>query len=128
MIERDKIRRDGLVDLTFSLPADIRGPISVVGDFNGWDPYAHPMTPDANGMHTAVVPVPPGTSVCFRYLAHGGIWMDDPEADAYDNRGGIVHVPPAAADGEPAMPAGAAAKTMGAANAADAKQNRKVKA
>ena len=92
MIKQSKPGSDGLVNLTFTLSADIAGPVSVVGDFNHWDPYAHPMTRTARGTHTAVVPMPPGTSICFRYLANGGVWLDDPDADARDERGTIVHV------------------------------------
>ncbi|GAA2355080.1 isoamylase early set domain-containing protein [Nonomuraea africana] len=93
MIRKDMPTEDGLANLTFTLPADIPGRISVVGDFNHWDPYAHPMTRTEQGAHTAVVPLPQGTSICFRYLAEGGVWLDEPDADDRDERGSIVHVP-----------------------------------
>ncbi|GAA2769610.1 hypothetical protein GCM10020219_041120 [Nonomuraea dietziae] len=47
-----------------------------------------------------------GLSLAFRYLREGGIWFDDPQADQYDERGGIVHIP-AVASGEPASAAAA---------------------
>lgn len=110
MIRQDKPTDDGLVQLTFTMPADIPGPISVVGDFNQWDPYAHPMTRTQQGAHTAVIELPQGSSICFRYLAEGGVWMDDPDADERDERGSILHVATAAAhNGKPAR--GATAKT-----------------
>ncbi|MFI6600535.1 isoamylase early set domain-containing protein [Nonomuraea sp. NPDC050536] len=97
MITRSAPDKDGLVTITFTLPAEVSGPISVVGEFNDWDPYAHPMTIGTDGRHTTTVQVPQGQSYAFRYLREGGAWSDDPEADAYDHRGGIVHVPVAAA-------------------------------
>lgn len=92
MIKQEKPDPDGMVTLTFTLPGDIVGPVSVVGDFNHWNPYAHPMTRDEDGTHTVVVRRPQGTTICFRYLTDGGIWLDDADADDYDERGGIVHV------------------------------------
>ncbi|MFI7444901.1 hypothetical protein [Nonomuraea indica] len=40
MIRPNELADDGLLDVTFTLPAELSGPISVVGDFNDWDPYA----------------------------------------------------------------------------------------
>ncbi|TMR12912.1 isoamylase [Nonomuraea turkmeniaca] len=111
MIRQDKPTVEGLVNITFTLPAEIPGQISVVGDFNHWDPYAHPMTRTEHGAHTAVVALPQGTSICFRYLAEGGRWLDEPDADARDERGSIVHVLPAIPKGEPAGQGGATTKT-----------------
>ncbi len=96
------------VKLTFSLEVD--KPVSVVGDFNGWDPAAHPLKPRTNGKRSAVVTLPAGTRHAFRYLADGGHFFDDPEADGYeDNSYGGTHgvivldIPPRKA---PARPAG----------------------
>ncbi|WP_308126064.1 isoamylase early set domain-containing protein [Nonomuraea ceibae] len=92
MIRLGEPNSDGMVDVIFTLPAEIPGHVSVVGDFNHWDPRAHPMTRTQHGTHTATVTLPPGTSICFRYLAEGGRWLDDLDVDARDERGGIVHV------------------------------------
>ncbi|GAA3467891.1 isoamylase early set domain-containing protein [Nonomuraea roseola] len=100
MIRQDMPSDDGLVSLTFTLPADLPGPVSVVGDFNQWDPYAHPMTRTDQGAHSTVVTLPAGTSICFRYLAHGGAWLDEPDADERDHRGSIVHLPSVSAGEE----------------------------
>jgi 1,4-alpha-glucan branching enzyme len=68
----------GAVRVTFSLPAaDPAGKVSVVGDFNDWDPYAHPLRQRANGTRSAVVSVPAGSTLRFRYLGEGGRWFDD---------------------------------------------------
>ena len=66
------------VRVTFVLPADEpAGAVSVVGDFNGWDPFAHPLRRRANGTRSAVARVPAGSTLRFRYLAEGGHWFDD---------------------------------------------------
>jgi 1,4-alpha-glucan branching enzyme len=65
-------------------------PVSVVGDFNGWDPYAHPMAVGDDGLRRARVVLPPGTDIRFRYLADGDAWYDDADADDYDEHGGIL--------------------------------------
>jgi 1,4-alpha-glucan branching enzyme len=76
--------------LTFSL--DDERPVSVVGDFNGWDPTAHPLKPRANGRRSIAVVLPSGSRHAFRYLAEGGVFFDDPDADAYEDNGyGEVH-------------------------------------
>ncbi|MFG3437527.1 isoamylase early set domain-containing protein [Nonomuraea sp. NPDC047897] len=98
MIRQDEPGENGLVNVTFTLPAEISGPVSVVGDFNDWDAYADPMTRTQHGAHRAVVALPQGSTICFRYLADGGVWLDDPDADSRDERGGIVHVATARSD------------------------------
>lgn len=83
MIKTTKPGRDGTVRITFALPTDEpRGAVSVVGDFNDWDPFAHPLRKRANGTRSAAVTVPAGTTLRFRYLAEGGIWFNDETAPA----------------------------------------------
>jgi 1,4-alpha-glucan branching enzyme len=88
LIKTTSPRRDGMVRVTFALPAsEPDGAVSVVGDFNEWDPYAHPLRRRANGTRSAAVTVPAGSTLRFRYLAEGGMWFDDatlpgPDGDA----------------------------------------------
>jgi 1,4-alpha-glucan branching enzyme len=78
LIKKAKPSRDGTVRVTFALPADRPGgAVSVVGDFNGWDPFAHPLRRRANGTRSASVTVPSGSTLRFRYLAEDGTWFDD---------------------------------------------------
>lgn len=94
MIKVAKPARDGTVRVTFTLPAgEPAGPVSVVGDFNDWDPYAHPLRKRANGVRSAVVTVPAGTTLHFRYLAEGGVWFDDETAGAREGQGAAITVP-----------------------------------
>jgi 1,4-alpha-glucan branching enzyme len=66
------------VRVTFVLPADAPdGAVSVVGNFNNWNPFAHPLRRRGNGTRSAVAKVPAGSTLHFRYLAEGGLWFDD---------------------------------------------------
>jgi 1,4-alpha-glucan branching enzyme len=94
LIKMAKTTRSGTVRITFVLPAaEPAGAVSVVGDFNGWDPYAHPLRRRGNGARSAAVEVPAGATVHFRYLAEGGVWFDDETAGARDAQGACLTVP-----------------------------------
>jgi 1,4-alpha-glucan branching enzyme len=79
--------------VTFVLPdtAEV-GKVSVVGDFNGWQPGRHVLVKRTNGTRSVAVALPPGTVQRFRYLAEGGRWFDDPDADQHTHEGGVLHV------------------------------------
>ncbi|WP_202638854.1 isoamylase early set domain-containing protein [Bailinhaonella thermotolerans] len=95
MIDRSGPDKNGMVRLTFILPAHQSGsPVSVVGDFNDWDPYAHPMKLGADGTRRVTLKVPARDRVRFRYLGHGGRWFDDPDADEHDGRDGLLRMLP----------------------------------
>lgn len=71
--------------VTFVLPVDT-GPVSVVGDFNGWDPAVHPLKKRSNGTRSVTVVVTPGRH-CFRYLGEGGAFFDEADADCLEANG-----------------------------------------
>ena len=52
------------------------GPVSVVGDFNDWNPMAHPLKKRSNGTRSVTVHVSRGRH-SFRYLAEGGSFFED---------------------------------------------------
>jgi 1,4-alpha-glucan branching enzyme len=94
LIKVAKPARDGSVRVTFALPAaEPAGAVSVVGDFNDWNPYANPLRKRSNGVRSAVVTVPAGTTVRFRYLGEGGVWFDDESAGTRDAQGSTITVP-----------------------------------
>ena len=66
------------------------GPVSAVGNFNGWQPGAHRLVRRSNGTRSVSVTVPAGEHVHFRYLGSGGVWFDDPDAHAVSEVGGFV--------------------------------------
>jgi 1,4-alpha-glucan branching enzyme len=93
VIKTAKLDREKVVRVTFVLPAEEpAGPVSVVGDFNDWNPYAHPLRKRTNGTRSAVVKVPAGSKLHFRYLAEGGRWFDDDTAETRDSHGALLTV------------------------------------
>lgn len=85
MIRRKAIRGEDRVKVTFVLPPEQpHGRVSVVGDFNGWDPHAHPLRRRSNRTWSASVTLPRGERFRFRYLGEDGEWFDEEEADAYE--------------------------------------------
>jgi 1,4-alpha-glucan branching enzyme len=88
VVKQAPVKGRRAVKVNFVLPKDaIAGKVSVVGDFNGWDPLAHPLRPRRNGTRSAVVTLPPGRRFAFRYLAEGGRWHDDDTAGAFEPNG-----------------------------------------
>ena len=88
MVKQAPLKGRRAVKVNFVLPKDaVAGNVSVVGDFNGWDPLANPLRPRRNGTRSAVVTLPPGRRFAFRYLAEGGCWHDDDSAGAYEPNG-----------------------------------------
>ncbi len=89
MIKKSYIKTRKTCKITFQipgreLPEDIEiESVSVVGDFNDWDPDANPMTHYKSGHYKAQVEVEPGQEVQFRYLANGEYWFNAWDADAY---------------------------------------------
>lgn len=70
------------VKVTFVVPvADCDRPVSVVGDFNQWDPLANPLRKRSNGTRSASVELSVGASYRFKYLAEDGAWFCDEQAD-----------------------------------------------
>lgn len=55
--------------------------VSIVGDFNDWDPHATPLTETGDGLWSVVVPLPPGV-VTYSFLVDGNEWRADPHAAA----------------------------------------------
>ncbi|HEX4253762.1 MAG TPA: isoamylase early set domain-containing protein [Streptosporangiaceae bacterium] len=93
MIKVSRPVRDGSVRVTFALPpSEPAGAVSVVGDFNNWDPFAHPLRKRSNGTRSTVVTTTPGSTLRFRYLAEGGRWFDDEAAHCVDGQGATISV------------------------------------
>ena len=93
LIKATRPGRDGNVRVTFALPVDEPGgAVSVVGSFNDWNPYTHPLRKRANRTRSAAVTVQAGTTLHFRYLAEGGVWFDDETVPVQDGRGAAITV------------------------------------
>jgi 1,4-alpha-glucan branching enzyme len=93
LIKKSRPDHDDVVRVTFVLPADQPvGAVSVVGNFNDWDPFAHPLRRRSNGTRSAVVKIPAGSRLHFRYLGEGGLWFDDEAANDRDASGAALAI------------------------------------
>ena len=93
MIKTSKPGRDGTVRVDCALPVDDPGgAVSVVGNFNDWNPHTHPLRKRANQTRSAAVTVRTGSTLHFRYLAEGGVWFDDETVDAQHGTDAVITV------------------------------------
>lgn len=83
MISKELVKKTGLIRVTFVFSSTIWAErVNLVGEFNGWDTTATPMThnrTDANWR--AAVDLAPGRRYRFRYLVDGKEWQNDWHAD-----------------------------------------------
>ena len=97
MIKQTPVKGSDKVKVNFVLPKDsVNGKVSVVGDFNGWDPFVHPLRPRSNGTKSVTVTLPVSQRFAFKYLDENGRWLDDDAANEYVDNGiggvnGIIH-------------------------------------
>jgi 1,4-alpha-glucan branching enzyme len=85
MIKKSKIKGSDQVKLTFILPDDHpHHTAAVVGDFNGWDPFANKLTKRGNNTYSTAVTVDAGKRYTFRYVTADNEWFNDDTADAYE--------------------------------------------
>jgi hypothetical protein len=88
MIKQTPVKGSDKVKVNFVLPKDrVSGQVSVVGDFNGWDPTVHPLRPRSNGTRSIAITLPSEHRFAFRYLDETGNWIDDDAAHAYEDNG-----------------------------------------
>ena len=82
-----KLPRNGShAKVTFFLSDDGRS-VTVVGDFNDWNPHTHQLKRRTNGTRSIAVELPTATTVRFRYLTQDGEFFDDPDADGVEPNG-----------------------------------------
>jgi 1,4-alpha-glucan branching enzyme len=88
VIKQTPVKGSDKVKVNFVLPKDsVTGKVSVVGDFNGWDPFVHPLRPRSNGTKSVTVTLPVSRRFVFRYLDDDGRWLDDDSAHEYVDNG-----------------------------------------
>jgi len=81
VVKQAPIKGRKAVKVNFVLPKDaVPGNVSVVGDFNGWDPTATPLKRAATGdSWTARVPLERGLHA-YAFVIDGRDWAPDPSA------------------------------------------------
>lgn len=85
-LQKKYLKTRPLSKVTFRLPAEAvpsGAAVSLVGDFNDWNPGAAPMTRLKSGDYKVTVDLPVGQDYQFRYLINGRAWENDWEADKY---------------------------------------------
>ena len=102
-------RADGQVEVTFRIALSGIDRLSLLGDFNHWNPSAQPLTQDADGLWSGAVTLADG-EYRYRYIANGVDWINDPQAEGYmpNQFGGensVVRVEYAQAEALPALEA-----------------------
>lgn len=85
MIKREVQKKDNKVKLTFVQPYEAsQSAISLVGDFNNWDPKVNKLVKRTNGTASVSLTVDVGQKLLFRYVSEDGTWFNDEAADAYE--------------------------------------------
>lgn len=85
MIKKQQLKGEKQVKVTFALPEEkVGNRVSVVGDFNDWDPAKTKLIKRSNGTFSASVTLKKGEHYAFRYVADDGKWLNDEEADAFE--------------------------------------------
>lgn len=86
MIRKQKVKKTGKIKVTFVIQGDHEhaGNVSVVGDFNKWDPSALVLKKRSNNTYSASVTLPAGQRYAFRYRTKDEIWFNDEAADHYE--------------------------------------------
>lgn len=85
MLKREAIKGSNQIKITFVIPNNADQPrISVVGDFNNWDPKETIFVKRQNNTRSVSATVDAGQRYHFRYYAADGSWLNDDSADAYE--------------------------------------------
>lgn len=87
MLKKTPSKNGTRTTVTFELPSAIEAETAAVcGDFNDWAPDAHPMKRRKDGCFAVSMPLA-GGSYQFKYLLDGRHWVNDWNADAYEQNG-----------------------------------------
>jgi 1,4-alpha-glucan branching enzyme len=84
MLKREVTKNKKQVKITFVVPDNPEhARISVVGDFNDWDPEANKLIRRSNNTRSVSVVLDVGKQYAFRYRTEDDQWFNDEAADAY---------------------------------------------
>jgi 1,4-alpha-glucan branching enzyme len=85
-IKKQCVKSKTACKVTFTLPKEAgrdARQVALVGDFNGWDPEAHPMKRQINGDYAITLELEAGREYQYRYLIDCSRWENDYHADRY---------------------------------------------
>lgn len=84
MLKRETVKNGKQVKITFIVPdTPETGRISVVGDFNEWDPEANKLVRRSNNTRSVALVLESGKQYAFRYYTEEGEWFNDEDADGF---------------------------------------------
>lgn len=70
--------------MTFDfVPQETVSRVALCGEFNAWDPAAHPMRERKDGRFSTTVSLQSGRIYRFKYLVEAESWENDSAADAF---------------------------------------------
>ncbi|MEZ4774032.1 MAG: isoamylase early set domain-containing protein [Bacteroidia bacterium] len=85
-ITKKFLKSKSVCKVTFRLPKEAvsnADSVSVVGEFNEWNPSATPMKSSKSGEFSTTLELEQGNEYQFRYLINGQDWTNDNEADKF---------------------------------------------
>ena len=84
-IAKQFLKSKAVCKVTFELSASqVEGnQVSLVGEFNDWNSSDTLLKKQKNGNFRAIVELPVGKELQFRYLIDGQNWLNDETADKY---------------------------------------------
>ncbi|UJH90402.1 isoamylase early set domain-containing protein [Antarcticibacterium sp. 1MA-6-2] len=80
-ITKQNLKSKPVCKVTFTVPAKDAESVSVVGDFNEWDPKKTVLKKSKAGIFKGTVSVPAKNTYEFKYLIDGN-YVNEPEADS----------------------------------------------
>ena len=89
-LKKQYLKTRAVSKVTFRVPAEAApeaASVSLVGEFNDWDPEATPMTRLKNGEFKVTMSLDIGREYRFRYLIDDETWENDWDADRYEASG-----------------------------------------
>nr|WP_315162289.1 isoamylase early set domain-containing protein [uncultured Flavobacterium sp.] len=81
-IKKQFIKTKPVCKVTFSVDAKDASAVSVVGDFNNWDPTVGALSKLKNGTFKGVYDLNKDASYEFKYVIDGA-FVNEPEADSF---------------------------------------------
>jgi len=86
-VKKEPVKNSNKWSVTFVAAPEVEAAaLSVVGDFNEWDPNAAPMQRRKDGFWAKTIRLDPGT-YRYRFVTEGGEWLNDPDADGFEDTG-----------------------------------------
>jgi len=85
-LQKRYLKTKNVSKVTFSLPAEAAREaqsVYLVGDFNGWDAEATPMSRLKSGEFKITLDLETGRGYQYRFLIDGRVWENDWAADDY---------------------------------------------